>query len=62
MPTDVLYGSNDELVYIKNIADFLAAHPKAKLTIKEGAEHDFHTPEEKKIIEEWILSSLRALG
>ena len=62
VPTDVLYGSNDELVYIENIADFLAAHPKAKLTIKEGAEHYFHTPEEKKFIEEWILSSLRALG
>lgn len=56
--TDILYGEHDELVYIENIADFLAAHPKAKLTIKRGAEHYFHTKEEKNFIKKWILSSL----
>ena len=56
--TDILYGEHDELVYIENIADFLAAHPKAKLTIKRGAEHYFHTKEEKNFIKKWILRSL----
>ena len=56
--TDILYGDHDELVYIENIADFLAAHPKSKLTIKRGAEHYFHTKEEKNFIKKWILRSL----
>ena len=62
VPTDILYGSRDELVYIENIANFLEAHPKAKLTIKQGAGHHFHTPEEKEFIKEWILASLHPRG
>ena len=58
VPTDILYGSRDELVYIENIADYLAAHPLSRLTIKRGAEHWFHTDEEKAFIKEWILRSL----
>lgn len=61
VPTDILYGSRDELVYIENIADFLAAHPSAKLTIKQGAEHYFHTEEEKEFIKNWILNVIEAL-
>lgn len=56
--TDILYGEHDEVVYIENIASFLATHPKAKLTIKQGAEHFFHTTEEKEFIKAWILNSL----
>lgn len=56
VPTDLLYGEHDELVYIENIADFLAAHPNAKLTIKRDSEHYFHTVEEKQFIKKWILS------
>ena len=59
VPTDILYGSHDELVYIENIADFLADHPESKLTIKSGAGHYFHTPEEKDFIKNWILDSLK---
>ena len=58
VPTDILYGSNDELVYIENIADFLAEHPNARLTIKQGSEHYFHTEEEKEFIKNWILRSI----
>ena len=54
-PTDILYGSCDDLVYLENIADFLAAHPNAKLTVKQGAEHYMHTSEEKEFIKQWIL-------
>ena len=56
--TDILYGQRDELVYIENIADFLAAHPNSKLTIKRDSQHYFHTDEEKLFIKNWILSSL----
>ena len=56
--TDILYGERDNLVYIENIADFLSNHPNAKLTIKQGSEHYFHTDEEKEFIKNWILKSL----
>lgn len=58
VPTDILYGSRDNLVYIENIADFLANHPHSKLTIKQGAEHYMHTEEEKEFIKNWIINSL----
>ena len=58
VPTDILYGSNDELVYIENIADYLAAHPLSRLTIKQGAEHWFHTDDEKAFIKDWINRNL----
>ena len=58
VPTDILYGSNDELVYIENIAAYLASRPLSRLTIKQGAEHWFHTDEEKSFIKDWILRSL----
>ena len=58
IPTDILYGDQDELVYIENIADFLAHHPNARLTIKRGSQHYFHSDEEKAFIKSWILKSL----
>ena len=56
--TDILYGEQDELVYIENIADFLAHHSSARLTIKQGSGHYFHSDEEKAFIKSWILKSL----
>ena len=58
VPTEILYGSRDDVVYIENIADFLAHHPHARLTIKQESEHYFHTPKEKEFIKEWILRNL----
>ena len=58
VPTDILYGEHDEIVYIENIADFLASHPSSRLTIMHGAEHYFHTEEEKDFIKNWILKTL----
>ena len=58
VPTDILYGERDKVVYIENITDFLVAHPQAKLTIKQGSKHYFHTKEEKKFIKKWILANL----
>ena len=58
VPTEILYGSQDELVYIENITDFLSEHPNSRLTIKKGSEHYFHTPEEKEFIKDWILKNI----
>lgn len=58
VPTDILYGSRDEIVYIENIAEFLKNHPNAKLTIKQGSRHYMHTYEEKRFIKDWVLKTL----
>ena len=59
VPTDILYGSNDELVYIENIMEFLKNHPLSKLTIKQDAGHWFHTDEELDFIKSWILRNIK---
>lgn len=58
VPTDILYCEHDEFVYIENIADFLANHPKARLTIKQMAGHYMHTEEEKEFIKQWMINVL----
>ena len=55
VPTEILYGSRDDLVYIENIADFLGKHPLSKLTISENSEHYFYT-------EKVILSNDRTIN
>lgn len=59
IPTEILYGSRDNVVYIESIAAFLENHPLTRLTIKQGSEHYFHTEEEKKFIKEWILRNIK---
>lgn len=58
IPTEILYGENDDIVFIENIAAFLADHPQSKLTIKKGGKHYFHTIEDKKYIKDWILNNI----
>ena len=58
VPTEILYGEKDNVIYIENIAVFLAKHPNTKLTIKQGAKHYMHTEEEKEFIKNWIINSL----
>lgn len=57
-PTEILYGEKDNVVYIENIVDFLSSHPNAKLTVKQGSEHYFHTEEEKEFIRKWIEKNI----
>ena len=59
VPTEILYGSRDDLVYIENIADFLGKHPLSRLTISESSEHYFHTEKDKEFIKNWILRNLK---
>ena len=56
VPTEILYGEKDEVMYIENIANFLAKHPNSKLVVKQGTEHYMHTDEEKEFIKNWILN------
>lgn len=58
-PTEILYGEKDKIVYIENIAEFLANHPNSRLTIKKETGHKFVTKEDKDFIRKWVLKSLR---
>ena len=55
--TYVLYGLQDRLIYLENVADFVANHD-ATLTIKAGADHAFHEEENQEFIKKWILANL----
>ena len=59
VPTEILYGAFDEMVYMGSMMEFLENHPKAKLTVKSEAEHHFSSPEEMKFIKNWIINNLK---
>lgn len=52
-PTDILYGSRDELTSYETICLFSEKH-NAKLTVMENGEHWFHTEEQMRFLDEWI--------
>lgn len=54
VPTDILYGKNDQLTSIETISDF-AERFHASLTVMENGEHWFHTEEEMRFLDEWII-------
>ena len=58
VPTEILYGAYDQVVYTGSMMEFLENHPNARLTVKSDAEHYFYTPEEKRFIKNWILKSI----
>ena len=53
-PTRILYGSRDNLTPFETICDFAEKH-NATLTVMEGGEHWFHTEEQMRFLDEWIL-------
>ena len=53
-PTQILYGSRDKLTVFETISDFAQKH-NAGLTVMEGGEHWFHTEEQMRFLDEWIL-------
>ena len=59
VPTEILYGAFDEVVYVGSMMEFLENHPNCKLTVKSEAEHYFSTPEEMKFIKNWINNNLK---
>ena len=53
VPTEILYGSNDNLQSIDTIQEFVMKE-SAKLTIMEGGEHWFHTEEQMNFLAHWL--------
>ncbi len=53
-PTAILYGSKDNLTAYEPIAAFAENH-NAKLTVMENGEHWFHTEEQMRFLDDWIV-------
>lgn len=53
VPTQILYGSKDNLVSLETITKF-ADKINAPLTIMESGEHWFHTDEQMEFLDKWI--------
>jgi len=54
VPTHILYGSEDSLISFDTVSDFAKKH-NATLTVMEGGEHWFHTEEQMKFLDDWII-------
>ena len=54
VPTAILYAEHDSLTPYGTIAAFAKAH-NASLTVMPGGEHWFHTEEQMRFLDEWIL-------
>ena len=57
VPTDILYGSEDNLTSIDTMTAFAQAH-HANLTIMDGGDHWFHTVEQMKFLDNWLKNKL----
>lgn len=57
IPTEILYGENDNLTSLETVSDFAHAH-NATLTVMNGGEHWFHTDEQMKFLDKWISSRI----
>ena len=56
VPTDIVYGSADSLVKRADVTNFAETH-HARLTVMDGGEHWFHTPEQMRFLDAWIAAS-----
>lgn len=57
IPTCILYGGKDNMTSRETISDF-AEYIGAELSVIEEAEHWFHTDEQMKALDEWIMRSI----
>ena len=53
VPTEILYGSTDNLQSIDTINEFVNNNG-AGLTVMEGGEHWFHTKEQMRFLDRWM--------
>lgn len=53
VPTEILYGSKDNLQSIDTIKAF-AWRVHANVTVMNGGEHWFHTEEQMRFLDEWL--------
>lgn len=51
-PIRILYGSRDNMTSPQTMDEFVRHHD-AKLTVMEGGEHWFHTPEQLAVLRKW---------
>ena len=58
IPTDILYGENDNLTSIKTISEF-AEEDGATLTVMKNGEHWFHTDEQMNFLDNWLKKCLK---
>ena len=56
--TDILYGSQDAMVPRATVDRFLRENP-GRLTVMEGGEHWFHTPDQLAFLRSWEAQALR---
>lgn len=54
VPTRILYGSRDNLTSYETITAFAKTH-SAELTVMEEGGHWFHTDEQMRFLENWIM-------
>ena len=54
VPTRILYGNRDDLTALETVRDFAKKH-HAALTVMEGGEHWFHTEEQMRFLDYWIM-------
>ncbi len=52
-PTHILYGENDDLTSFETICEF-ANQIGATLTVMKNGEHQFHTAEQMRFLDDWI--------
>lgn len=55
VPTEILYGGQDNLTDLETITAFAESHG-ASLTVMEKGEHWFHTEEQMVFLDSWILA------
>ena len=54
VPTRILYGSRDNLTSYETISAFAETHG-AELTVMEEGEHWFHTDEQMRFLDNWVM-------
>lgn len=53
VPTQILYGENDNLTSFETVQAFAERH-NAALTVMEGGVHWFHTEKQMQFLDDWI--------
>ena len=57
-PTHILYGGKDNMTSRETISEF-ADSIGATLSVMEDGEHWFHTDEQMRVLDDWIIRSVR---
>lgn len=57
IPTCILYGENDNLTSIETLSEF-AEKTNFSVTVMKNGEHWFHTDEQMKFLNKWIINSI----